>query len=652
MKNWSKFLTVALAAGMLASCSRDEAGMKPVGPLGNEDAAYMSVEVSLPTQKGSRTATADATATEVGKDTENNVGTVMIVLAKTTDNTYLAHGLVGGLSSNGETTIAANAKIDRTDIQKLYNDDTHKALFETVRVFVFCNPLAEMVTKMEDLNAGEPFVDDICKVIENGTNDENLTIWSPNSFLMSNAAIAEREIPDKFDDWLYYTTVEKPFRLSGNNTDAEVDNGTNAGRGAIEVERAVARFDFRDGSPAGTEANTYEITTLSETKDAALKVKLVNMSLVNMSKEFYLLRRVSDDGQTTGANYAIGGKETTKNYIVDTDAKFKGEAVLDVKVASNKIGELKDHFNYPLYNSQGAITENTRRQWNTVLINEVLGYDEDNEGWANNKVEDAGGYHIWRYVTENTIPGDEDHQKTGLTTGIVFKGRLVADEALKDEETGHKSLYEAITGTYKVPRDDDGKPNAYTLTVDNKEYPTLYIFQDRIYVGWNDEVSKVAENEGSGSPLYVAAMTANDKGNPNELYQALIAADKTNNDAAVSEALAKFRAAATAAGFTIYQASTGSAAEGGAGYFFYYYAWNRHNDNGDNGRMGPMEFGVVRNNVYKLAVTKISRLGHPRLTDNDPDPKQPDDPDEDGDVYLTVSVKVLPWTVRVNNFEF
>ncbi len=65
-----------------------------------------------------------------------------------------------------------------------------------------------------------------------------------------------------------------------------------------------------------------------------------------------------------------------------------------------------------------------------------------------------------------------------------------------------------------------------------------------------------------------------------------------------------------------------------------------------------MEFAVVRNNVYKLAVTNISRLGHPRLSDNDPDPENPDNPDESSDAYLTLSVEVLPWTVRVNNIEF
>ena len=68
--------------------------------------------------------------------------------------------------------------------------------------------------------------------------------------------------------------------------------------------------------------------------------------------------------------------------------------------------------------------------------------------------------------------------------------------------------------------------------------------------------------------------------------------------------------------------------------------------------MGPMEFAVVRNNVYKLAVTKIGQLGHPRISENDPDDPKPDTPDEKGDVYMTVECHVLPWVVRVNNIEF
>ena len=69
--------------------------------------------------------------------------------------------------------------------------------------------------------------------------------------------------------------------------------------------------------------------------------------------------------------------------------------------------------------------------------------------------------------------------------------------------------------------------------------------------------------------------------------------------------------------------------------------------------MGIMEYAVVRNNVYKLCVDSISKFGHPTLpTDPDPDPVKPDDPDESVNYYFTVTVKVLPWTVRINNIEF
>lgn len=100
-------------------------------------------------------------------------------------------------------------------------------------------------------------------------------------------------------------------------------------------------------------------------------------------------------------------------------------------------------------------------------------------------------------------------------------------------------------------------------------------------------------------------------------------------------------------GFTIYRYD----AEHG-GYCTLYYYWNRHWDNGNNGVMAPMEFAVVRNNVYKLAVESISALGHPRNPGDDPDPVDPDDPDEKGDVKLKMSVQVRNWTVRKNNIQF
>ena len=214
----------------------------------------------------------------------------------------------------------------------------------------------------------------------------------------------------------------------------------------------------------------------------------------------------------------------------------------------------------------------------------------------------AGDYKIWCYAKENTIPGI-DEQKHNVSTGVVFKGVLAAGN---DASTAVKNAMAA--GEKRI-----------------------YVLNNTLYGAWSDvKTAATAEN---AEPTLAAAY----------------------NQAAASitgEATEPTAAAAAAAGFT------GYSPEGGK-YYVYYYYWNRHNDNLDNNVMGIMEFAVVRNNVYKLAVNAINRFGHPtpptdptNPTDPDPDPVDPDDPDESVNYYFNVTVKVLPWTVRINNIEF
>lgn len=153
--------------------------------------------------------------------------------------------------------------------------------------------------------------------------------------------------------------------------------------------------------------------------------------------------------------------------------------------------------------------------------------------------------------------------------------------------------------------------------VDAADGETIYVFENVLYGKWADVVTA---SEAAEAPATLVA--------------------------AVNKVTAG--AAHDAAGFTGYKAEDGK-------YYAYYYYWNRHNDNGDNTSMGPMEFAVVRNNVYKLCVDKIAKFGHPNPDDVDPidpDPVDPDDPDEEINYYFTVTVKVLPWVVRVNHIEF
>ncbi|MDE7092385.1 MAG: fimbria major subunit, partial [Muribaculaceae bacterium] len=97
-------------------------------------------------------------------------------------------------------------------------------------------------------------------------------------------------------------------------------------------------------------------------------------------------------------------------------------------------------------------------------------------------------------------------------------------------------------------------------------------------------------------------------------------------DATTPVLLENFRNVVTGNGVAIFQSSVDD--KFGPGYYCYYYYWNRHNDNGRNGVMGPMEFDVVRNNVYKISVDKVSHLGHPRIPTNDPENPTPNAPAE------------------------
>ena len=214
----------------------------------------------------------------------------------------------------------------------------------------------------------------------------------------------------------------------------------------------------------------------------------------------------------------------------------------------------------------------------------------------------AGDYKIWCYAKENTIPG-VDAQKHNVSTGVVFKAELAAGE------TASAKVKEAMAAEERI-----------------------YVFNNVLYGAWTDV--KAAAEAGTDPTLQAAYNQA----------AATIAADKTEPAGAD----------AAAAGFTGYSPKDGK-------YYVYYYYWNRHNDNLNNNEMDVMEFAVVRNNVYKLAVDKISRFGHPTPPDPsnpdpdpepDPDPVDPDDPDESVNYYFNVTVKVLPWTVRINNIEF
>lgn len=651
-KFWSNFFMGILAMGLIAGCSSDEweEGGNTLNP-DLEDAVYMNVQVQLPVAgAGTRSETnTDGTSTggtEVGKDYENEVKRVLLVLADKGTNELIALGLDSKDLVISNTTVKSNHKISKTvlaDYYKKKGGADGKLEDNQINVYVFCNPTKGLTDFLfnGDTDKSE-WMDKIAEINETPAgvlSGLDADAWGGTSheggFLMSTANSADivKRIPHELKTWDAHTSPSKAFNLSGTNNASSSDTEIN-NEGSIRVERAVARFDFKDGS----EKRDRKYDVVTEEKDGktvtTIQIELQKMALVNMSKHFYYLRRVSENGLNEGSQ--LCGLENGSNYVVDTDAAEKS-------VDSFASFEFGKNFNFCLGSSDAnkawAIDEVAREQWYTQEISEVIEGVKDE--WKKKE------YRIWRYVTENTIP-KANNQKNGVSTGLVFKGKMIATKDASDE-------------LKRVINEATGDPNTD---------PILYVYGSHMFVSWSEVRAYAIENKadhilyetvfgkdntvevvaekkaGEDGTGAVTAVYSNDKTSPDYLWNKWYNTEHHNNENALKE----FKKAATDAEFTLYQSSKDS--DNNKGYFCYYYYWNRHNDNNNNGVMGPMEFAVVRNNVYKLAVTRIEQLGHPRVTENDPDPVDPDNPDEVGDVYITLSVEVLPWTVRVNNIEF
>ncbi len=648
MNYLNKLFAALLAVGTAVGCSSDDPATEVGGgsDIHEGDKVYVSVSVTLPTEGGgTRSSTVDPDGdssasdkgTEVGKDYENSVNRMLIVLARHGDNGYITSGTVDTGLQTSKTTVKATSKLSKTALADYYNNNPLSD--QRVNVFVLCNYTDELLASFQGTGDTGGFglgdtswIDKICEVSE--ADGKNTAIWSRGTMLMTNAAIATKMLPRTLKEWDVYSSASVPLDLSINSSTSSGDRLEN--NGAVRVERSVARFDFRDGSPLGD--NTYHVvaTTLpgETTSTDIVDIKLNRMALVNMSNKFYYFRRVTDAG-------AVPGGVCLPELPWGT---MQGNYVVDVDYATKEPGQVA--YNFPLFrvgseSSGGIIDEAAREQWYMSSIPEVLGTDKENDQYT-------GDYKIWRYVTENTV-NNTGRMTAGLSTGIVFKGKMVPTDAARTSTDEH------IAALAKV-LDYDMTDASLNLNHNTHTDPILYAFGGNLYMRWPNirKAALEAATLEDGTVVYTnsfyeAVFGKNgaqpDETSPDYLWTQWDNGNKTDNDL-----FHRFKEAATRNGITLYQSSSDD--DEGWGYYCYYFYWNRHNDNGNSGVMEQMEFAVVRNNVYKMAVTKINRLGHPRLSENDPDPVDPDDPDETGNVYISVSVEVLPWVVRVNDIEF
>ena len=186
------------------------------------------------------------------------------------------------------------------------------------------------------------------------------------------------------------------------------------------------------------------------------------------------------------------------------------------------------------------------------------------------------------YCYENTML--KDKQKNGYTTGIVFKAEI-APSKMMQKKTGSGGVEENSTFT----------------SMSEIFYHSGIFYKD------------IAALKEAGVLLADGTTSSSASGAP---------ADLKKNDV---------------------QCFKKGSADGK--FVCYYPYWIKHIPS-ENTAEDVMEFGIVRNNVYKVTVTGIQGVGKDGVTEDIITDTETDDPTT---VLLNVKLSIKPWTVRANS---
>ena len=171
MKNLKKVLFSMLAATAMWSCSDDKIGPDAPDqlPEGQGEGFYMALDIQMPTgNTGSRSFTTgngeSNDGTEIGSDAENTVSSALIVLAAKDDISatikkygFIAAGevqskYITNLSAANSKQYRAKARIQKTNLNNLYEALGNTGVAPEVYVFVFCNPTKELTDMFSAAN--------------------------------------------------------------------------------------------------------------------------------------------------------------------------------------------------------------------------------------------------------------------------------------------------------------------------------------------------------------------------------------------------------------------------------------------------------------------------------------------------------------------
>lgn len=458
----------------------------------------------------------------------------------------------------------------------------------------------------------------------------------------------------------------------------------------VFVERMAARIDL--GYAA--ELETDKILESSPVKNKG-SFKLTGYKVVNQWKgSSYVFKQVSPKiTKNFGEESSLADALKASYANTDNDYKYLGDEVWSMTTLNEPDGS----YNYvldPSITQKKTPEKEGDNPWSEFANSYINYFNSSNSALNTEKMSSIPSgtspsyqmsnrtYYPIVYTKENTL--DREAQVNGYSTGVIFESEFMPITG-EGNDAFKVSYYNTTTGSIEsVALSDDKtfllavhkKTGGATVRAVYKDLPSVAACAFNLENNSNSNLLKGLM--GGWSTMAVSDLpdfssvqtTINSMSDQNgfeiafKKYLSDLIKNKTAWDISLKTELCytQFRVTQNAKNnghlpdaYTdpndfspdqignLYQYYDVSLYKGGKSYHKF---WIRHNDNGNDGTMGVMEFCIVRNNVYQLYVTGVRGLGDP--LPYTPGKDTPDKPDETDDVTIDVTIYVKDWVQRKN----
>ena len=617
----------------------------------------------------------------VGTVAENKINDIMIVFYNSTSGKD--EGFVGNYTINYDATSGAfenttTQKHNKIDTELVYDNSNNTYSLKNpftlkstgdYKVLVVVNPNATLKAKtgVTTSAAAKTVFEDIIKGSASTISDIIGTADSPN-FMMTNRGAVSITVGAEHND---------------------PDNAATT-TNAIEVERVVSKIAFRPSTLASAPSEFTD-------KNNLYKITVNNYDYQMIPEEKWISN--GDDDQTTadkdettytlytnmypakiGENkvYVYTTKDATTNKV--TTKLYSGTG----KTHTGETADGKKHENVEIIVAYTGVNKDFRYEgtkvpanpattdyyirltdYTLVNLNNSVYYVRHTSSSAT-PADPAACY--WGGIVSSTNyliePNTAYKSVTGWPADLAAAESYFGDTAIEkvttaiasDAYTGFVALptipeeIDDVTG-FVTPEDpatnatESTHTNASTIgnhmaycfennvveTNMNNKTTTGIIFKASIFNADGTPVKPMFNYDGSFYPSLetLIAATSDDKGFGSPFY------GLTDEDYAAENITDE---ELKSMGITPYP----------KGECYYFSAEIKHYDDGDNAKK-PMEYAIMRNNIYSLSVSNINTFGFSSLNIND---GILNTEEETENLYMSLKAKVMPWIVRFNNITF